>query len=86
MNYLATAASPSPSELRPSWRLPRKPLLFAVGATVTVVLLRSALKSKTGKTVLGTVTRGAIAGAVRALPQLVLLEIGRRARARRHAA
>lgn len=60
------------------------PVLIAAGATVTVVLLRSGLKSQTAKKVFGTVFRGALAGAARALPRLVLVEIARRTRAKHY--
>ena len=80
MDSPANATSPAHGAPLPRWRLAKKPVLFAVAAAVTLMLLRRGLKSQTGKTVLGTVAKGAVAGAVRALPRLVVLETARRAR------
>jgi len=49
--------------------------LIAVAVAATLVALRAGLKSETAKKVVGTVMRGAIAGAAGALPRLVLLRI-----------
>jgi len=49
--------------------------LIAVAVAATLVALRAGLNSETAKKVVGTVMKGVIAGAARALPRLVLLRI-----------
>jgi hypothetical protein len=49
--------------------------LIAVTATVLLVVVRRGLKSRMASKVAGTVLRGALVGAARALPRLVLMRI-----------
>jgi len=61
-------------------RLTQKRILIACAVAAGLIAVRVGLKSQTAKKVVGTVLKGALAGAARALPRLVLLEAAERAR------